>query len=65
MIKNKVEEPRKVYSNISPENKLIQSIKLYFAARELKKSSVKTFNPNLSDEEIDQKVNEIFKRAGN
>lgn len=53
------------YKNITPSEKLHQSIKLYFLAKELKKSSLKKFYPQLSSEEIEIKLKAVFGNARN
>ena len=45
---------------LSPEQKLTQSLRLYYNARELKIASLRKFHPELSEEEIQKKVKEIF-----
>lgn len=62
---SKIKEPSNAYAHISPEEKLNQSLKLYFAARELKRASLKTFNPGLTDEEVEKQLKALFKREGN
>jgi hypothetical protein len=62
---SKIKEPSKIYAHVSPEEKLNQSLKLYFAARELKRVSIKTFNPELTDEEVEKQLKVLFKREGN
>ncbi len=48
------------FKNMSAEKKLNLSLKLYSDARELKKAAMKKFQPELTDEEIEQRVKEIF-----
>lgn len=45
---------------LTPEQKLAQSISLYWTARELKKAGLKMVYPELSNEEIEKKVRDIF-----
>lgn len=52
-------------TNLTPEQKLLQSINLIRLAKEIKKAALKKFNPNLSEEEINRKVKEIFLNARN
>lgn len=47
-------------NNLTAEQKLIESLRLYFLARELKTAALKQFNPELSEEEIERKVKEFF-----
>ncbi|MCX6150354.1 MAG: hypothetical protein NTX22_07535 [Ignavibacteriales bacterium] len=49
--------------NLSPEKKLIESLKLYYLARELKFTALKKFNPQLTEKDIREKVKEIFSNA--
>lgn len=44
----------------NPEQKLLLSLKLYYAAKELKTAAIKTFYPGLSEKEINEKVKRIF-----
>ena len=44
----------------TPEQKLFLSLKLYYAAKELKTAALKKFHPELSEAEIKEKVREIF-----
>jgi hypothetical protein len=45
---------------MSPEKKLELSLRLYYSARELKKAALKKDHPELTEEEIENKVKEIF-----
>lgn len=45
---------------LSPEQKLIQSLRLYHAAKELKTAALRRFYPMLTEKEIKEKVREIF-----
>ncbi|MBI2416604.1 MAG: hypothetical protein HYV28_01625 [Ignavibacteriales bacterium] len=49
--------------HLSGEEKLIQSMNLYFSAREMKKAGLKMQHPELTEEELEKKVTEIFIRA--
>ncbi|MCX6167707.1 MAG: hypothetical protein NTX65_00065 [Ignavibacteriales bacterium] len=49
--------------NTNSEQKLIESLKLYFLARELKIIGLKMVNPNLTEQQIQEKVKEIFLNA--
>ena len=51
------------YKFLSAEQKLIETLKLYYLAKELKRGSLKTFHPELTHEEIENKVKEIFINA--
>jgi len=50
----------KTINKMTPEEKLNAFSRLYFTAWEIKKSSIKKQYPDLSDQEINQKVKEIF-----
>jgi len=45
---------------LTPEQKLIQSLKLYHSAKELKTAALRKFYPELTETEIKQKVRNIF-----
>jgi len=45
---------------LTPEQKLIQSLKLYHAAKELKTAALRKFYPELTETEIKLKVRNIF-----
>lgn len=47
-------------SEISAEQRLIESLRLYFLARELKAASLREFKPYLNEDEIKLKVKEFF-----
>jgi len=49
--------------NLTPEQKLLLSLRLYYSAYELKIASQKKFHPGLSDREIQEKVKKIFSHA--
>jgi len=48
------------FKYMSPEKKLMLSEMLYWSARDLKKSSLKTFHPNWTEEKLEKEVKEIF-----
>ncbi len=48
------------FKNMTAEQKLKLSLKLYFDARELKKATLKQLHPELTEEEIEKRVKEIF-----
>lgn len=48
---------------LTPEEKLNVSLDLYWSAREFKKAALKKEFPDLSEEEIETKVKEIFMYA--
>jgi len=47
-------------TKLTPEQKLTQSLRLYFNAKELKIAALRKYNPELSEQEIQKKVKEIF-----
>lgn len=48
------------FKHLTPEEKLNLSLRLYYSARELKKAAVRNFHPELTEEEVEEKVREIF-----
>jgi hypothetical protein len=48
---------------LTPEKKLLLSIRLYHSAKELKEAALKKLHPELTPDEIRQKVKEIFLNA--
>ena len=50
-------------TNLTAEVKLLESLKLIYLAKELKKAGLKKFKPELTDDEINDKVKEIFLSA--
>lgn len=51
------------FKNFSPERKLLLSMELYHSARKLKTASLRNLHPDMSDEQIEKKVKEIFLNA--
>lgn len=45
---------------LTPEQKLIQALRLYHNAKELKFAAIRKFYPDLTDQAIKEKVREIF-----
>ena len=45
---------------INSEQKLTEALKLYFLARELKTVGLRMMNPNMTEQQIQEKVKEIF-----
>lgn len=45
---------------LSPEKKLLLSLNLYHAAKELKTQALKKFHPEMTEKEIREKVKRIF-----
>jgi hypothetical protein len=53
-------EQKKIFKKMTPDQKLNASLRLYFSAWELKESVLRTQYPGLPEEEINNKVKEIF-----
>ena len=47
-------------NQLTPEQKLKAALGLYHSARELKIASLKKFHPEMTEEEIKEKVKNIF-----
>jgi hypothetical protein len=45
---------------MTPEEELRVAMRLYWSARQLKEAALRTFHPELTDEEIRRRVNESF-----
>jgi len=45
---------------LTPEKKLMLSLNLYYSAKELKASALKSLYPKLSDKDIKEKVRKSF-----
>lgn len=52
-------------TNLTPQQKLLQALKLIHLAKELKKAALKKFEPDLSEDDIKKKVNNLFLHARN
>ncbi len=46
---------------LTPEQKLLLSLRLYHSAKELKIAAIKKFHPEKTDKEVKEKVKEIFR----
>ncbi len=53
-------EQRRILQSMSPERKLQLAIRLYDSARELKAAGLRLQHPDWNEEEIREKVREIF-----
>lgn len=51
---------KNIKTKLTPEQKLQQSVYLYNFARKLKETSLKQFHPDWTDEQIKQKLKELF-----
>jgi hypothetical protein len=49
--------------DLTPEKKMLLSLRLYHSAKELKKAALKKLHPELTAIEIREKVKEIFLNA--
>lgn len=49
--------------SIISEQKLTEALKLYFLARELKVIGLRMVNPDMTEQQIQEKVKEIFLNA--
>ncbi len=52
-----------IFGRMTPEQRLRVAERLYWSARELKAASLRSWNPELSEEEIQRRVKEIFMYA--
>lgn len=53
----------KQVKKLTPEQKLLLSLRLYHSAKELKIASIKKFHPEETDTEVKEKVKEMFSHA--
>ncbi len=53
-------EQEKIISKMTPEKKLNLSLQLYYSARALKRAALKKHHPELSKDEIEKILKEIF-----
>jgi len=49
-----------IIKKLTPEQKLILSLELYFSARELKAAAIRKDHPEMNEKEVQEKVREIF-----
>ena len=47
-------------NKLSPEQKLLLSLRLYHSAKELKAAAIRKFHPELNKSEIEERVKKIF-----
>jgi ABC-type multidrug transport system ATPase subunit len=57
-------EQKRIYQNMTVEQKLRIAADLYNSARELKAAGLRAQHPNWSEKKIQEKVREIFLYAG-
>jgi len=53
-------EQKRIYQSMTPEQKLRTALKLSHSARELKATGLRAQHPEWSENEINEKVKEIF-----
>jgi hypothetical protein len=53
-------EQKKIFQAMTPEQKLKVAMNLYYSARKLKAAALKQQYPDWSEEQIEQKIREIF-----
>lgn len=53
-------EQREIYRKMTPEQKLIEAERLYFAARALKAAWLRTLHPDWSEAQVQNEVRRIF-----
>jgi len=53
-------EQKKIFQAMTPEQKLKVAMNLYYSARKLKAVALKQQYPDWSEEQIEQKIREIF-----
>ncbi len=53
-------EQKKIFKSMMPEQKLRVAMNLYHSAKKLKAAALKQQHPGLKEEQIEQKVREIF-----
>lgn len=52
-----------IYSDMSPARKLRAALDLYWSARSLKETALRTQHPEWSEEQVRQAVREVFLNA--
>jgi hypothetical protein len=57
-------EQKRIFQSMSPEQKVKLVLGLYRSARKLKEAGLRAQHPDWSEEQIQQKVREIFLYAG-
>jgi hypothetical protein len=53
-------EQKRIYQLMNPAQKLQVALRYYHSARQLKESFLRSLHPNLTQQEIQVKVREIF-----
>lgn len=54
---------QEIFRAMTPEQRFLAAHRLYWSAREFKAASLRTWGPELSEQEIQQKVRESFMYA--
>ena len=54
---------KRIFQEMTPEQKLRVALRLYYSARELKAAGLRAQNPDWNEAEIQAKVKEIFLNA--
>jgi len=57
------EKQREIFRTMTPQQRLRAAFRLYWSARQLKEASLRTFRPELSEEEIKATVRDFFLHA--
>jgi len=57
-------EQKRIFSSMTPEQRLQVALRLYYSAKELKSAALRAQHPDWSDADIQQQVREIFLYAG-
>ena len=57
-------EQKRILKSMTPAEKLKAAMDLYHSARELKAAGLRHQHPNWTEDRVQEKVREIFSRAG-
>ena len=52
-----------IFQNMTPEQRILAAHRLYWAARELKAASIRSWHPELKEPEVQKQVKEFFMYA--
>lgn len=53
-------EQKRIFQSMTPEQKLKVSLRLYYSAKELKTTGLRSQNPDWTEERLRYRVREIF-----
>jgi len=53
-------QQKEIFRSMTPEQKLRLALRLYYSARQLKLAALRAHHPDWSEEEIQQKLRDIF-----